>query len=55
MNLTVLRPADGVMMKLVKYDLTTGTAATAGNSEWQHAQSLTDADSGHTHGGTAEA
>ena len=55
MNLTVLRPADGVMMKLVKYDLTTGTAATAGNSEWQHAQSLTDADSGHSHGGTAEA
>ena len=30
MSLKVLRPADGVMMKLVKYDLTGGTDATSG-------------------------
>ena len=29
MNLRVLRPADGVMMKLVKYDLVDGTSASA--------------------------
>lgn len=32
MNLKVLRPADGVMMKLVKYDLVGGTAALAEGS-----------------------
>jgi hypothetical protein len=30
MNLQVLRPKDGIMMKLVKYDLTAGTEPTAG-------------------------
>ena len=32
MNLRVLRPADGVMMKLVKYDLANGTTTTEGNT-----------------------
>ena len=33
MNLKVLRPADGIMMKLVKYDLLNGTDATTTQSE----------------------
>lgn len=36
MNLKVLRPADGVMMKLVKYDLLDGTEATATQSTMYH-------------------
>ena len=32
MSLRVMRPADGVMMKLVKYDLTTGTDASASST-----------------------
>ena len=32
MSLRVMRPADGVMMKLVKYDLAGGTAASESNS-----------------------
>lgn len=32
MSLRVMRPADGVMMKLVKYDLANGTAASESNS-----------------------
>ena len=36
MNLTVLRPADGVMMKLVKYDLLDGTAASPEASKFHH-------------------
>lgn len=36
MNLKVLRPADGVMMKLVKYDLVGGTDATTSQSELYH-------------------
>lgn len=51
MNLTVLRPADGVMMKLVKYDLASDGIATASTSEWQHVGSLEEATSGHEHGG----
>lgn len=50
MNLTVLRPADGVMMKLVKYDLTDEGAATISGSEWQHVGSLEETTSGHEHG-----
>ena len=55
MNLTVLRPADGVMMKLVKYDLVSDGAATASNSEWQHVGSLEEVTSGHGHGATPSA
>lgn len=36
MNLKVLRPADGVMMKLVKYDLVGGITGTSLNSEMYH-------------------
>ena len=36
MNLKVLRPADGVMMKLVKYDLVDGNTGTSLNSEMYH-------------------
>lgn len=36
MNLTVLRPADGVMMKLVKYDLLDGTASAPEASNFYH-------------------
>ena len=36
MNLRVLRPADGVMMKLIKYDLVNGTDATVTQSEMYH-------------------
>jgi hypothetical protein len=50
MNLTVLRPADGVMMKLVKYDLTDNGAATISGSQWQHVGSLEEVTSGHEHG-----
>ena len=50
MNLTVLRPADGVMMKLVKYDLTDNGVATLSASEWQHVGSLEEPTSGHEHG-----
>lgn len=42
MDLRVLRPADGVMMKLVKYDLTGGTEASeAANSNIIHNHELT--------------
>lgn len=46
MNLTVLRPADGVMMKLVKYDLVNGAdAAAASNySNLVHNHALDDQD-----------
>lgn len=54
MNLTVLRPADGVMMKLVKYDLTSDGIATTSASEWQHVGSLEEPTGDHTHGGEAE-
>lgn len=36
MNLKVLRPADGVMMKLVKYDLVDGTDGTSTTSTMYH-------------------
>lgn len=36
MNLKVLRPADGVMMKLVKYDLVDGSDASTTQSEMYH-------------------
>lgn len=36
MNLKVLRPADGVMMKLVKYELVDGTDASTTQSEMYH-------------------
>ena len=53
MNLTVLRPADGVMMKLVKYDLASDGAASASVSEWQHVGSLEEVTDNHSHGGTS--
>lgn len=40
LNLTVLRPADGVMMKLVKYDLLGGTNATGSETTIYHNHSL---------------
>lgn len=40
MSLKVLRPEDGVMMKLVKYDLTGGTDATQAASTWIHNHTL---------------
>lgn len=40
MNLKVLRPADGVMMKLVKYNLVDGSAATELTSTLYHNHSL---------------
>jgi len=40
MNLKVLRPADGVMMKLVKYNLVDGTSASTTQSEMYHNHSL---------------
>lgn len=44
MNLKVLRPADGVMMKLVKYNLVDGTDATTTQSEMYHNHYLDPAD-----------
>ena len=40
MNLKVLRPADGVMMKLVKYELDGGSAADATQSKMYHNHAL---------------
>ena len=40
MNLKVLRPADGVMMKLVKYELDGGTPAESTESKVYHNHSL---------------
>ena len=40
MNLKVLRPADGVMMKLVKYELDGGTPADATQSKMYHNHAL---------------
>ena len=40
MSLKVLRPEDGVMMKLVKYNLTGGTTATETASTWIHNHTL---------------
>ena len=50
MNLTVLRPADGVMMKLVKYDLVEGTDPTAesNNATLYHNHALDDTDTATT-------
>lgn len=45
MNLRVMRPADGVMMKLVKYDLTEGTDATAADVTLIHNHTLNPATS----------
>lgn len=43
MSLKVLRPEDGVMMKLVKYDLANGTDATQTASTWIHNHALNPA------------
>lgn len=46
MNLTVLRPTDGVMMKLVKYDLEDGaTSSTNAASTIWHNHTLDDINS----------
>ena len=52
MNLTVLRPADGVMMKLVKYDLVGGTEPTAesNNGTIYHNHKLDDTTTTSTSG-----
>ncbi len=44
MNLKVLRPADGIMMKLVKYNLVEGTDPEATQSEMYHNHYLDPAD-----------
>lgn len=46
MSLKVLRPEDGVMMKLVKYDLTDGSEETSTNTTWIHNHDLNVANRG---------
>lgn len=44
MNMKLLRPSDGIMAKLVKYDLVGGEAATQASSQMIHNHWLNEKD-----------